>query len=214
MRTSTVPDARASPRDLSARVEEGRFREDLLARLALWTFVLPGLKARPEDIEPNLDFELARHADTDREQVSFNREARERYLRFATATDAVWSANFRDLSASITRMATLAPKGRITIEIVDEEIERLERSWRKTTPDGDEALLSALLGPERLAGIDLFDRAQLALVIRVCRDCRTLSAAGRTLFAASRAIKTSTNDADRLKKYLARFDLTWDAVTA
>nr|WP_246724722.1 hypothetical protein [Rhizobium phaseoli] len=27
---------------------------------------------------------------------------------------SVWSANFRDLSASVTRMATLAPYGRIT----------------------------------------------------------------------------------------------------
>src|SRR6202522_3987557 len=44
-------------RDLPGAVREGRFREDLLARINLWTFSLPGLRARPEDIEPNLDFE-------------------------------------------------------------------------------------------------------------------------------------------------------------
>jgi transcriptional regulatory protein RtcR len=34
----------------------------------------------------------------------------------------------------------------------------------------------------------------------------------RTLFAASRTKKTARNDADRLKKYLARFDLTFDSL--
>jgi len=52
----------------------------------------------------------------------------------------------------------------------------------------------------------------LAAVIRACRACPNLSAAGRRLFAASRADKASTNDADRLRKYLARFDLDWDRV--
>ncbi|HTN89863.1 MAG TPA: sigma 54-interacting transcriptional regulator, partial [Sorangium sp.] len=42
-------------RDLSLEVAAGRFREDLLARINLWTFRLPGLRERVEDIEPNLD---------------------------------------------------------------------------------------------------------------------------------------------------------------
>ncbi len=200
--------------DLAAAVETGKFREDLLARLALWTFALPGLKSRSEDIEPNLEFELTRHANTDGSHVAFNKEARERYLRFATSPQTAWSANFRDLSASITRMATLAPSGRITTELVDEEIDRLNHAWRKSRPDNDAELLEQLLGTRQLEAIDLFDRAQLATVIRVCRDSRTLSAAGRVLFAASRAAKTTSNDADRLKKYLARFGLSWDLVQA
>ena len=52
-------------RDLGDAVRSGRFREDLLARINLWTFRLPGLRDRKEDIEPNLDFELDRHADED-----------------------------------------------------------------------------------------------------------------------------------------------------
>lgn len=43
------------------------------------------------------------------ENVIFSKEARERYLTFAINAQAAWSANFRDLSASVTRMATLAP---------------------------------------------------------------------------------------------------------
>lgn len=38
--------------------------------------------------------------------------------------------------------------------------------------------------------------------------------AGRQLFAASRSKRTSTNDADRLRKYLARFGLSWETVIA
>ena len=34
------------------------------------------------------------------------------------------------------------------------------------------------------------------------------------LFAVSRLHKTSSNDADRLRKYLARFGLDWERVRA
>ncbi len=199
-------------RSLPAAVEAGRFREDLLARLNLWTFALPGLKERREDIAPNLAFELARHATTTGETVTFNKEARQTYLGFATSPDATWLANFRDLGASVTRMATLAPSGRINEEVVVEEIDRLRSAWQRSMSGPDEAILAEVLGADRLGHIDLFDQAQLAAVIRVCRRSKSLSAAGRTLFAASRAAKTSTNDADRLKKYLARFGLAWEAV--
>ncbi|TBR35878.1 MULTISPECIES: RNA repair transcriptional activator RtcR [Dyella] len=192
-------------RDLARRVAEGRFRDDLFARLNIWTFDLPGLVDRHEDIEPNIDFELERQADNVQRRVTFNREARERYLRFATSPEATWRGNFRDLGASMTRMVTLAPAGRITVETVDEEVGRLRRLWRQEAPDDP---LVALLG-ERLQDVDLFDQAQLREVVRVCRRCRSLSEAGRLLFAASRERKASSNDADRLRKYLARFELEW-----
>jgi transcriptional regulatory protein RtcR len=58
--------------------------------------------------------------------------------------------------------------------------------------------------------MDLFDRLQLSQVIEACRKARSLSEAGRTLFGASRERKTSSNDADRLRKYLRRFGLEWE----
>jgi transcriptional regulatory protein RtcR len=45
-------------RNLQEQVENGNFREDLLTRIHLWTFKLPGLAERKEDIEPNLEYEL------------------------------------------------------------------------------------------------------------------------------------------------------------
>lgn len=200
-------------RDLSQGVEAGKFREDLLARLNLWTFALPGLADRREDIEPNLDFELRRHAARENELITFNREARARYLAFATSPEARWTANFRDLGASVTRMATFAPSGRITEEVVMEEIARLQRGWTRGSTQDGQALLASLLGEEALEALDLFDRLQLQSIIRICREHSTLSAAGRTLFAASRTQKASANDADRLRKYLARFGLDWQSVS-
>ncbi|MEQ1716361.1 MAG: RNA repair transcriptional activator RtcR [Hyphomicrobium sp.] len=197
-------------RSLAREVASGKFREDLLARLNLWIFELPGLKERREDIAPNLDFELARHARVAGQSASFNREARERYLAFAMSGEAKWSANFRDLSASVTRMATLALSGRIDQGMVEEEISRLKWRWREDDPGGSDDDVRSLLRAEAVQGLDTFDRFQLEGVVRVCRKSRSLSEAGRKLFAVSRLAKSSSNDADRLKKYLARFDLTWD----
>ena len=194
-------------RDLAERVREGRFREDLYARLNIWTFRVPALAERREDIEPNIDYELRRFSDAEGQKVTFNREARERYLAFALSPQAAWSANFRDLSASVARMGTLAPKGRIDEPTVVEEIERLLNVWHAADPSaGDDRVLETCLG-DAAARLDLFDRAQLAAVVRVCLSSRSLSDAGRTLFAQSRLQKTSGNDADRLRKYLARFGL-------
>jgi transcriptional regulatory protein RtcR len=196
-------------RDLSAAVREGRFRDDLFARLNLWTFSLPGLKERSEDIEPNLDFELQRYEKNYGEQVRFNREARDRFLAFAVGADAEWPGNFRDLGASVTRMATLADAGRITTEVVDEEIGRLRRLWNGR-PQSDTGAALDVLSAEQLARIDHFDRPQLALAIDVCRRSKSLSEAGRYLFQASRSQRSSVNDGDRLRKYLARFELSFE----
>jgi transcriptional regulatory protein RtcR len=194
--------------DLAAAVRQGRFREDLLARINLWTFRLPGLSARAEDVEPNLDHELAASSAVLAARVSMSREAREKFLAFATSAEARWPGNFRDFNGAVLRMATLAPGGRITTEIVDDEIARLHEAWRQADwPEPVASLLEELLSPERLAEIDAFDRVQLEEVLRVCRSSPTLSDAGRRLFAASRARKAAPNDADRLRKYLARFGL-------
>jgi transcriptional regulatory protein RtcR len=196
-------------RDLRESVASGQFREDLLARIHLWTFELPALRQRREDIAPNLEFELERFARTNGKQASFNKEARQAFLKFAEAADTPWSGNFRDLNAAITRMATLAPRGRIRVEEVDEEIVRLRESWKRPGSTADAVDCG---GIEELldAEIDPFDRVQLSHVVSVCRRSRTLSEAGRELFSVSRKKRTVTNDADRLKKYLAKFGLDFE----
>jgi transcriptional regulatory protein RtcR len=195
-------------RDLGDMVRDRRFRDDLLARINLWTFVLPGLRDRREDIEPNLDFELDQFARRTGATVRFNREARDRFLAFATSPAALWPGNFRDLNAAVVRMATLAQGGRITTALADEEIARLEAAWHPR----ERSILTGLLPDETLQTLDPFDRVQLEHVVEVVRRSRSLSDAGRALFSASRKQKMNPNDADRLRKYLGKFGLDWKEV--
>ena len=196
-------------RDLAAAVKDGAFREDLLCRINLWTFALPGLRQRPEDIEPNLQFELDQHARKTGQRVTFSKEARQEFLKFALSPSAMWSGNFRDLNAAVARMGTLAQGARISVEIVREEIQRLKDSWSVEEFPTSNSVLADVLSGEELERLDLFDRLQLERVIEVCRRSRSMSEAGRNLFHVSRSKKSSPNDADRLRKYLARFDLDW-----
>ncbi|MDO5103840.1 MAG: RNA repair transcriptional activator RtcR [Lautropia sp.] len=219
-------------RDLRTEVLAGRFREDLFARINLWTYHLPGLAERPEDIEPNIDHLLARMPTEGGKAAHFNREAKTRYLDFAQSDEALWRGNFRDLSASITRLATLAEGGRITTTLVEAEISRLRWLWQQP---GDESakwpvsmpassrseeinnrpassVLASLLSEETLANLDLFDRLQLETVLHVCQQSNTLAEAGRRLFSQSRTQRRAVNDSDRLRKYLMKFGLSWQQV--
>ncbi|BES86433.1 hypothetical protein PEC302107_29870 [Pectobacterium araliae] len=125
-------------------------------------------------------------------------------LNCCKKASAAWRGNFRELGSSIARMATLAEQGRITTELVEEEITRLRASWQSDAP--------ATALPPELANIDLFEQRQLETVFDVCRTSNSLSEAGRRLFAVSRQQKQKPNDADRLRKYLARFGLSWEGL--
>lgn len=198
-------------RDLREDVASGRFREDLFARINLWSYALPSLAQRSEDIEPNIEFLLEQLSAEVGKRVRFNTEARERFMRYAVSPAARWPGNFRDLTAAATRMATLAEGGRISVDVVEAEIARLQWQWQGGR---DSSPLAALLGAERLADIDLFDRVQLEAVVGVCRESSNIAEAGRRLFAASRNARSTPNDSDRLRKYLARFDLDFKTVTS
>ncbi|MEZ4403473.1 MAG: RNA repair transcriptional activator RtcR [Kofleriaceae bacterium] len=195
-------------RDLFDEVAAGRFRADLLARIDLWTFRLPGLAERREDLAPNLDRELEATAAALGRRVVMSADARAAFLAFGESAAAPWPGNFRDLAGAVRRMATLAGDGRIDRPSVDREVARLAQAWRTAAPPDR---VGQVLG-DRAAELDRFDRVQLDDVLAVCAAAPTLSEAGRRLFAASRARRTSTNDADRLRKYLARWQLTWELV--
>jgi transcriptional regulatory protein RtcR len=113
---------------------------------------------------------------------------------------------------------------RINTADVSAEIERLRVSWGLGLGGSFPGGTAANHPPEAagelpdglnkiLEGLDEFDRVQLAGVIRVCREYGSLAEAGRRLYAKSRLRKQGgQNDTDRLKKYLAKFSLSWDQV--
>ena len=212
-------------RDLRADVAAGRFREDLLSRIDLWSFRLPGLAERREDIEPNLDYELDKwHARTGK-RLSFNKEARARFLAWALDPATPWRGNFREFNACVTRLATLADGGRVTKADVEAEIKRAADETRPASDSSGAraASLSVDVAADPLADIlgngyetkfDRFELAQLREVAAACRESRTAAEAGKRLFAVSRKAKKTSNDTDRLAKYLAKFGLSFKALAA
>ena len=195
--------------DLTELVSRGKFREDLLARIDMWSYTLPGLKDRREDIEPNLNYELSKFSSLNNRKMTLNKEARQAYLKYALSSDAKWSANFRDLAASVTRLCTFADGSRIQLSSVEREIERLRKGWRLKANDPTEEILLSVMPQTQLSQIDPFDRPSLANAIKICRQSENLSDAGRKLFSISREHRKTKNDSDRLKKYLAKYELSW-----
>lgn len=199
-------------RDLASQTQERGFRADLLARIDLWTYQLPSLSERMEDFEPNIDYELERFSNKSGHLVRFNKAARDRYLQFSQSKEAIWSANFRDLNASITRMGTLADGGRITIEVAEEEIARLAEKWKSNGNDegSTKEIVEGALGKNSSKTIDLYEQIKLAGIIQVCRESSSMAEASRKLFSVSRASKKSVNDSHRVRQLLQKYGLNFE----
>lgn len=201
-------------RDLREACAKGRFREDLLARIDLWTFRLPSLRERLEDFEPNLDYEIDRFGNYTGQKIRMSGEARKRYLEFARAPDSKWRGNFRDLIGSVRRMGTLCGAGVIGTSEVESEIKRLKVAWGdgessvSTAPTLDIEMNNlALFEPAVLDEIDLLDRASLAFVVDVIGNSENYAEAARKLFDRTRLKKKQANDSHRIKTWLQRFGI-------
>ncbi|STZ04429.1 Nitrogen assimilation regulatory protein [Moraxella equi] len=199
-------------KDLKACVRAGSFREDLYARINVWQYTLPALADRREDIAPNIAYQLDIAGFELGRKVRFGRVAYERYLAFAMSDGAVWRGNFRDLSASILRLATLANDGKINEILVDDEIGRLQTLWADDDIKDDVGINPALLAKINAQDLDEFDKMQLLNVITLCQSHPNMASAGRALFNHSRLNKANANDSDRLRKYLGKFGVSWGEI--
>lgn len=218
-------------KDLREAVQQGTFREDLFSRLNTWTFFLPSLKQRIADLPANIDYELQRLSNLDQVNYRFAPDALQDYLKFATSEKALWTGNFRDLTASMTRMTTLANDFCIDRATVAEEIARLTQLWTynsatqhnhsaqnhatASTSDHD-AFLQTWLSAEQLSQLDAFDKNQLAYMIEVCvnakRQGKSQADVGRQLFSQSRQQLKTPNDSDRVRKFLLKFGLKYETL--
>ena len=206
--------------NLLKMINEGTFREDLYARINLWTYQLPSLKERIEDFEANLNYELSRYAQKVGQRVNFNKVAKEKYLSFAHSPEGLWKANFRDLNSSLIRMATLSNGGRICKQNVDDEIERLKDNWSLTTQviDIDQGsqspalIISAFMDKQSIAETDYYEQIKISGIIKVCQESSSMAEAGRRLFQYSRTLKATHNDSHRVKQILSRYGLTFEEI--
>ncbi|OUS24222.1 transcriptional regulator [Gammaproteobacteria bacterium 45_16_T64] len=197
-------------KDLRVEVIEGRFREDLFARINLFTYRLPGLAERREDIEPNLAYELDRYQYDHGSQIRMTPAAKKQYLHFALSKEALWKGNFRDLNASVVRMGTLADAATIDGESVATEIDALKYLWGGgESIDGKPEVveLSQYLSPEMLADMDKIDQLVCASVIETCLRSKSASHAGRELYHVSRLKRSKPNDGARITALLVKYGI-------
>ena len=85
-------------RDLRHEIRAGRFREDLFARINIWNYPLPALADRREDIEPNVEHQLALASQELGRTTRFNKEALAAYLDFAHSNQAIPSLGNHNLA--------------------------------------------------------------------------------------------------------------------
>jgi len=98
----------ATNRDLDVERREGRFREDLYHRLAVFPVRLPPLRDRPGDLDVLVEHLLARIApELGQRRIELEEAARARLRGYA------WPGNVRELSNVLERAAILSGGGRI-----------------------------------------------------------------------------------------------------
>jgi transcriptional regulator with GAF, ATPase, and Fis domain len=93
----------ATNRDLRLMIDEGRFREDLYHRLAVFPIKLPALRDRPTDILPLAKYLLEKIARDLKRSLPRISPSAEKQL-----TSATWRGNVRELANTLERAAILA----------------------------------------------------------------------------------------------------------
>ena len=76
---------------------------------------------------------------------------------------------------------------------------------------GDSTQLDTLIDAAGVAELDRFDRSQLMDVIQVCLKAQSLSRQGESYLLYRDDVKQNQTT-DRLRKYLARFNLDWQMI--
>ncbi len=93
----------ATNRDLRAMIDDGRFREDLYHRLAVFPIKLPPLRDRPQDLLPLARYLLEKIVRDLKRPMPKLTPATEKRLMGAT-----WRGNVRELANTLERAAILA----------------------------------------------------------------------------------------------------------
>ncbi|MCQ2393043.1 MAG: RNA repair transcriptional activator RtcR family protein [Kiritimatiellae bacterium] len=221
-------------RSLREMVAQGKFRLDLLERINLWHFNLPGFAERMNtDLKNNCEKVLAQNFyDSYKRQVNFAPDVLDEFIRelrlldqeFASSMGSPynWPGNFREFNAIIYRMATLADQNLITNDIVQHELDRVRRLRREaqsleafnrgqapsSSPWGQSSQdIDRIIAALKI-NLDLppIERAQLREVIRVCRASRNQTQAYRTLYGKS------DNNSSTLLRFLQRHGTSFNAI--
>lgn len=201
-----------------------KFRYDLLQRINRWTYRIPGLSERREDIEPNFNYELDLFRTQANRGVVITDDARKLFMDYALAETTRWDGNFRELRNMVARMGTLAQDGEIRPSDVEREISRMNSTQTieavtvptpppliQPSPEED-PYLKSLLGSGYSERLDAIEIATLKYVLDICRTSTSAAEAGRRLYNVSRENRTTANDSDRIAKFLRTYNLRFSQV--
>ena len=105
----------ATHQDIPARIADGRFRQDLYARLAGFEMAMPALRDRREDLGTLIASILPRVTGQP-ERITLHRTAARALFRYA------WPLNIRELEQALRAAVALADTGEIRLEHLSEAI--------------------------------------------------------------------------------------------
>ena len=174
----------ATHRDLLRMVDEGRFREDLYARLEGWVFTLPRLAERREDLGELVAYAL-------RAVGSRGAAMTPRAARALLAFD--WPFNVRQLMKSIEPALALAQNGRIEFEHLPERVRA--GAVRPSRPPATGASATSVAPADDLAAED-----------RELRD-RIVSALRASTGNVTRAAEALGKQRQQMQRWMRRFQL-------
>jgi two-component system response regulator FlrC len=150
----------ATNQDLTLRVREGRFREDLYFRLAVFPVRIPPLRERPADIPPLTDHFLAKYGRTmGRSDLQISQASRQSLMQYA------WPGNVRELENAIQRSLLLCDGKEIQPQ--DLELHPLGGGISAPPPAGIEIAYKNETAPQPVAqDIDSIERQHILKVLK------------------------------------------------
>jgi transcriptional regulator with GAF, ATPase, and Fis domain len=185
----------ATNRDLTARVSDGTFREDLFYRLSVFPLRIPPLRERPGDIPL-----LARHL-----TAACAKRLNKRVIGITEdAADALasydWPGNVRELQNVIERAVILATDGVVSIDTI-----RMDHVPRRSTSVLGAPVVSAGPPPSELGPGSTFADAERTAIIQAIRRCEG-RVSGSEGAAALLGLKPTTLHAKMKKLGVTRGD--------
>ena len=165
----------ATNRDLLEEIDAGRFREDLYYRINVVPIYLPPLRERREDIEPLVEFFLARYAEQNRREMGRVHGDAMRLLRSYD-----WPGNVRELQNYVERAVVLGEGPELTPDLLPPQLrgEAAPRPIRSRATDFDALTTELVRQGLRAAGPhanDLHNRivghVERELILQVLQAC-------------------------------------------
>lgn len=183
----------ATHRDLRVAAHEGRFREDLFYRLAVFVLAVPGLEQRSEDI-PAL---LAHFAAQQSRAIEFTPAAIRRLCQQA------WPGNIRQLRNLVSQLSVLAEHSRIDVDLLEPFLatDAVNSASRASLADQ----LLQLNGDDKLAAAEslMIDRALERTSNNKSAAAALLGVSRKTI---ERRLKAREEQHHEARQYLERAD--------